>query len=534
VGKIFGRVGPIVMVVIVGSCATAVAQQERPDGRDSVPSFRPLEDGAAVSGETSVPASIPSTLSPDFVPIDLDTALRLAGVQNPELNVARSRVVEAEALRMLAAAQALPNLNLGTNYDNHTGNLQQSNGNILSLNRYALYVGAGSNAVAAGTVNIPGLQWQANVGSAVFAYLAARQVVRQREAAAAARQNDTFLLVCVAYNELLRAEGRLAIARQAREEAREVARLTAAYAASGEGRLADADRAATELARRQYDVADAEGRLGVTSARLCQVINVDPSIRLHPADGFVVPRPIVPGAIPLKELVAIGLLRRPELAERRAAIVQSFYDLAGARLLPFSPNVLFGYSGGAFGGGSNLVRPIFGGFAGRTDLDVVTYWTIQNLGVGNLALNRAANARLQVARYQEIGVLNRVRQEVAEAHARSHARFAQVGVSEEGVRSGRLAFERDFDRIRARAERDVLPIELLDSYRLLNRARYDYLDAITEFNRAQYELYTAMGLPPADALARPAPPSVELPTTQPLPISDPNDAPPRPAIETSR
>ena len=79
------------------------------------------------------PVSPPTILRPEVQPIDLDTALRLAGVQNPELNVARQRVLEAAAVRQLAAAQFLPSINPGMNYDTHTGNLQQSNGNILSI-----------------------------------------------------------------------------------------------------------------------------------------------------------------------------------------------------------------------------------------------------------------------------------------------------------------------------------------------------------------------------------------------------------------
>src|SRR5262249_10827692 len=79
------------------------------------------------------PASPPSLLDPNVRPIDLNTALRLAGVQNPDLLLAQQRVVEAAALRQLAAAQFLPTLNGGTNYDSHTGVLQQSNGNILSV-----------------------------------------------------------------------------------------------------------------------------------------------------------------------------------------------------------------------------------------------------------------------------------------------------------------------------------------------------------------------------------------------------------------
>ena len=91
-----------------------------------------------------VPVSPPTILRREVQPIDLDTALRLAGVQNPELNLARQRVLEAVAVRQLAAARFLPSINPGMNYDTHSGNLQQSNGNILSVNRSAVYVGAGA------------------------------------------------------------------------------------------------------------------------------------------------------------------------------------------------------------------------------------------------------------------------------------------------------------------------------------------------------------------------------------------------------
>src|SRR5215472_8545988 len=102
--------------------------------------------------------------------IDLPTALRLAGVENLDLVLARQRVEEAVAIQQYAAAQILPNVNLGMNYDAHTGNLQQSSGNILNLQRSALYVGAGANAVAAGTVSIPGLQWNLNVSESIYNY----------------------------------------------------------------------------------------------------------------------------------------------------------------------------------------------------------------------------------------------------------------------------------------------------------------------------------------------------------------------------
>jgi outer membrane protein TolC len=463
---------------------------------------------AETPSATGLPLIVPppsSFLSAEVLPIDLNTALRLANVQNPELLIARQRVLEAEATRQLAAAQFLPTINLGTNYDAHGGNLQQSNGNILSVNRSALYIGGGSNAIAAGTVNIPGVVLAGNVATNVYGFLASRQLVVERQALSIAVRNQTFLGVTLAYSELLRAEGRLALARQIAVESRQIAKLTADYAAAGTGRLADADRAATELARRESEVQSAEGDLIAASARLAQVLNLDPSTRLHPTDAWVVPHPIVPNPLPLAELIAVALLNRPELAERRAAIREALYMLDNAKLLPFSPNYLLGYSAGAFGGGSNLVRPVFGGFGGRTDVDVLAYWTIQGMGIGNAALIRAAQARLQTSRFEQLAVLNRVRAEVADAYAAMHARFAQIGTLEKAVQSGARALQEDYGRILARGTREVLPIELLDSFRLKAQSRYQYLDAIVDYNRAQFSLYVALGQPPADLLAHPVP-----------------------------
>jgi outer membrane protein TolC len=409
--------------------------------------------------------------------------------------------------------------------------LQQSNGNILSINRSALYVGSGANAVAAGTVNIPGVVLQGNLAVSVYGFLASRQVVEQREFANWAIRNQAFLATALAYSELLRAEGTRAVTMQVRDETRIVARLTAAYAEEGRGQKADADRAATELARREAEFQGAEGAVLTTSARLAEVINVDPSIRLHPTDAWVVPHPLVPDPIPVAELIALALVRRPELFERRAAIQEALYALGSAKALPFSPTYLLGFSAGGFGGGSNLIRPVFGGFGGRTDADAVFYWTAQNLGVGNMALINVARSRVGIAQYQQVAMLDRVRAEVAEAYARTHARFAQIGTTEQAVRTGTNGFREDLSRIEGAVG---LPIEVLDNLRLLARARFEYLGAIVDYNEAQFQLFVALGQPPADALAHPVPTAGVVPRGQPIPTPPSSAIPPLSATPSPR
>jgi outer membrane protein TolC len=463
----------------------------------------------------SLPSSPASILGNQVNPIDLANVLELAGVQNPDVLLARELVEEAVVERQLAAAQFLPTINAGTNYDNHNGTLQRSSGQILKVNRGSLYLGLGAAAVGAGTVNIPGIVWDENLSQVIHASLIARQVVRQREFTSQAVRHDILLRAATSYMELLRAEGRRAVAIQTRDEAREVARVTANYAKTGQGRQADADRAATELEQREADILQAESDVLTASARLAQVLGLDPSVRLHAIDGWVVPAPIVPDPIPLPELLAIALMQRPELGERQAAIRAALLHLQGARLLPFSPNIIVGYSAGTFGGGSNLVaegilqpdgsvlrQPRFDSFGGRQDFDAVLYWSARNLGVGNVALVRLAESNLRSDQLREIQVLDRVRTEVAVAYARTHARFAQLGTGERAVQSSQKAFQEDLARTR---NVQGLPIEVLDSLRLLGRSRYTYLDAIVDYNRAQFELYVALGQPPARYLARPIP-----------------------------
>ncbi|HWE38708.1 MAG TPA: TolC family protein [Isosphaeraceae bacterium] len=472
-------------------------------------------------------------LAPNVQPIDLNTALRLAGAQNPELLLARQRVVEAVYVHQFAAAQIIPTLNAGTNYDTHTGTLQQSNGNILSVTRSAVYVGAGSFAVAAGTVSIPGLVLAGNVAEGVFRYLITKQVIRRQQFTEAAVRNQVLLRVATAYCELLRAEGHRAIAEQIRDRAAEIERIIAAYARIELGLKADADRAATELGRRRAAVRQAEGEMLTASARLARVLFLDPSVRLHPTDGAIVPLPIVPEPIPLRELVATAVLRRPELAERRVVIREALLELGGSKLLPFSPTILVGFSAGGFGGGSNLVTPVFGGFGGRSDFDAVAYWTLQNLGVGNVALINLAKAHLKAKQFEEMIVLDQVRDEVAEAHARTHARFAQIVEQEQAVRSSLEGFRLDFERIKQGVPSqgdNPRPIEVLDSLKLLRQAQDDYLDAIIDYNRAHFELYVALGQPPANALARPVPTSgVGLAPEPPRRSPAPTPMPPPPA-----
>ena len=497
-GRMADRHGPCL------AATTGRAAQEPPvvDGRPGIP-------GAELAAPTTGPI-----LGDDVRPIDLNTALRLAGVQNPEILVARSRVLEAVALRQFAAVQILPSLNGGMNYDIHTGNLQQSNGNILAVNRAALYVGAGTNAIAAGTVNIPGVVLAGNVAQGIFLYLGARQEVRQREFD---RRGHAQSGVPAGRAGLLRAgAGRGPAAPSAievRESAEEVARITAVYAA---------DRPGPRGRRRPgRDLPGPPTRRGPSGrggrprslVRLCRLLNLDPSIRLHPTDAWVVPQPIVPEPMPLPELIALALMRRPELgaqAGRRPPGAAGPGRGEGAAVLADVP---VGFSAGTF---RRRQQP------GQPDLRQLrrrgATWTWSPTGRSRTSawatspLIRAARARVRrqpVPGAGRAGPRPRRGRHGARPVARpvSPRSASWRGPCDPAARGSGSTWSGSSRPCRPRTAGSVRPIEVLDSLRLLADSMTDYLDAIVDYNQAEFELYVALGQPPADALAHPVAPA---------------------------
>ncbi len=337
----------------------------------------------------------------------------------------------------------LPNLNAGINYDYHAGVLQSSAGVIREVDRQALYVGAGSAAIAAGTVAIPGVQLYSPLTDAIFAPRIASDVVATRQFDALATHNNVLLDVGVLYYTLVGAGARLAAIRQTEADLEKVTKLTADHAATGQGRPADADRARSEALLLHLEEQRAEEEVAVASARLAQLLNLEPSTRLIPRQGAVQLLELVNPDQPIGNLIETALQFRPEMAARSAAIGASQERYRQERARPFLPTLSVGYSNGGFGGGSNLVASSFGNLGNRSDLDIFAFWTWQNLGLGNLALQKRRRTEIQQAEEDRVLTINQIRDEVAEAVAQASARRREWSVAQRQLQLARDGFQRD-------------------------------------------------------------------------------------------
>jgi outer membrane protein TolC len=474
----------------------------------------------SVSAEDlKAPVPAPSTIPPPAseYPIDLATALRLADVENPTIAAARTAIIEALAQLTGARALLLPSLNAGSNYHLHTGNLQRSSGRILSLTEQSLYFGGGARTLAAESIGVPMINVFGPMTEVWFEPLAARRRVDQTRFAARATSNDILLDVSVLHLELLANEAVLQADRLTESQVYQVAVVTNDFAITGAGRKADADRAQAEWKLHRAAVQRAEEAVAVAAARLSGRLNLDPSVRLRPEGGPLVPVNLIALDTETRDLIQYALSRRPDLAARTAGVALANVRHNQELARPWLPTVWLGYSAGGFGGGSNVVPPTLAHFGGREDFDVRLFWTISNIGIGNLSLQQRRLAQLNEAEAQRVGTINRVRQEVTSSRADALAARAEIEIARSELASAENGFREDLERSRQNLGR---PIEVLNSLNLLGGARVNLIRALLRYDQAQFRLFVALGSPPP-LLTPPhegaPPPPVTTPLRAPIP-----------------
>jgi len=291
------------------------------------------------------------------------------------------------------------------------------------------------------------------------------------------------------------------------------------FAVAGERRTADANRAQADWKLRRAAVQRAEESVAVTAARLASRLNLDPTIRLHPVGGPLVPINLIALDTPTHDLIAYALQNRPDLAAQAAEVARAEVHYHEELARPWIPTLWLGYSAGAFGGGSNVVPPTLAHFGGRSDFDVSLYWTLLNLGAGNISFQNRRYAIVGAADAQRMRVLNRVRQEVTSARAEALAARDQIEIAKSELTSAENGLREDTERARNNLGR---PIEVLNSLTLVGGARVNLITALLHYDQAQFRLFVALGSPPP-LLEPPAenvpPPPVTTPLHGPLSVA---------------
>jgi hypothetical protein len=171
---------------------------------------------------------------------------------------------------------------------------------------------------------------------------------------------------------------------------------------------------------------------------------------------------------------------------------------------------------------------------GRHDTSIQLMWQLEGFGVGNLARIKGKRGEESLAFVELRRAQDMVAAEVTRAQARLQSATARVHQAERALRTGIITFNGHLEGLGQTTRfGDVLiltyrPMEAVYSLELMKVAFDEYFTTVAEYNRAQFELFHALGYP-AREIARLRSPGEVVPvdTSRPPYLPSVGNGPPR-------
>jgi outer membrane protein TolC len=432
-------------------------------------------------------------------PINLATALRLSDARPLIVAAAQASVWVAEAELTRAKVLWVPTINIGFDYIRHDGGGPDFNKGIMTAPSVNFFYGGA------------GLWGILPMTDAIYAPLAARQVLNARHWDVQTAKNDALMQTADAYFRVHQARGTYAGALYAVERGRDlvdrISQLSREFVP-----LVEVDRARNMLADMEQRAAEARQEWRVQSANLTQVLRLDPRAVVEPLEHDHTQITLIDPGRCLDDLMPIALTNRPEVAAYRALVKAAEVGVRTEKARPFVPNVLLNgfqtpyemIQAGIFGLGPNSS---LNQWRGRFDFSIQPLWQLEAVGIGNLARIKGARGVESQAIIEYFKSQDMVAADVTRAQARVQAAAARVLQADRALRTAIITLNGTYEGLQQTTRLgDVLvlvhrPQEAVFALQLLNVAFNEYYATVSDYNRAQFELFHALGYPAGEVAA---------------------------------
>src|SRR5262249_52968141 len=140
-------------------------------------------------------------------------------------------------------------------------------------------------------------------------------------------------------------------------------------------------------------------------------------------------------------------------------------------------------------------------WTGRDDISVQLVWQLENFGLGNLARIKDQRGDQSRAILDLLRTQDHVAAEVNQTQARLQAAAGRVFQADRALRTGIITYNGSVEGLGQTSRfGDVLvlisrPMEAIYALELLKRAFDEYFTTVADYNRAQFELFHALGYP---------------------------------------
>jgi outer membrane protein TolC len=406
--------------------------------------------------------------------IDLPSALRLAGARNIDIQLAREKLAEAYAAEESAIERFFPWVAPGVTYRRHDNLIQNTEGLIEEVHKQSYAPGS---TIAA----------QTDIGDAIFKSLEAHQLTKATRHGLDALQQETVLAAARDYFELAAAHEAVGVAREALRASTDYAAEIDRAMNAGIAFKGDALRVKVQQQRDEITLRRAEENARLASAKLVQILHLDPTVELRPRDASVVPLSIVSTKEPVGDLISQALAARPETPQSAAFLSAAQSAKNGAIYGPLIPSVGGQAFFGGLGGGKDSET---GHFGESEDYVALVSWRVGPGGLFDFGNIHARQARLRGAVLTADKVVDQIANEVIISQTRVQSLADQIATAKQSVSDAEEALRLG----QQRKEFGVgVVLETIQAEQDLSRARNDYLNIVTDYNKAQYALLRALG-----------------------------------------
>jgi outer membrane protein TolC len=301
----------------------------------------------------------------------------------------------------------------------------------------------------------------------------------------------------------------------------------------------EVDRAERMLADIEQHAVLARQHWREASADLTQVLRLDPRVVVEPLEHDHLQITMIDPARSLDDLMPIALANRPELGSQRAMIRAAEVAIRQEKSRPLLPLVLL--TGFQSPGQMRMQGEIFGLGQGskmnmwslREDVSVQLAWQLEGLGFGNLGRIKEARGKESQAIVMYRRMQDAIVAEVTRAQAAMQAAAVRVLEAERSMRAAMITFEGNYEGLAQtqrfgnmliqiyRPQEAVMALEnLLTSYD-------QYFATVADYNRAQFEMFHALGYPAREISSLRPPGNIEpADTSRPGYLPGVNPGPP--------
>ncbi len=437
----------------------------------------------------------PAPLEPSDLefPINLATALRLSDARPLIVAAAQASVWVAEAQLTRAKVLWVPELNMGGDYIRHDGGGPDFNKGVLTAPSLNFFYGGG------------GLWQIVALTDVFFEPLVKRQDLNSRQWDIQTAKNDALLMTAESYFNVHQHRGMYAGALYCVTRGRDLVQRIASLSHELVP-IVEVDRARNLLADLEQQATAARQAWRVSSARLTRVLRLNPRAVVVPLEHDHLQITLIDPVRDLPDLHIVALTNRPELESHQALVQAALQRIRRERGRMLLPTVLINgfqtpdelMQAGVFGFGTNNK---LNQWTGRDDVSLQLMWQLEGLGIGNLARIKEQRGEQSKAIIDFFKVQDMVAAEVTQAQADLQSAAARVTQAERALRSGIATFNGSFEGLQHTTRfGEVLvlinrPQEVVFALQLLKISFDEYFTTVADYNRAQFELFHALGYP---------------------------------------